>query len=141
MTLSQVLPSKFAVFLTYCILFLAWLPPEGNIVLVVGFGWITSSIVVIRLLRRWLEPIDFQLRGWVLLWGGGGLAVGAVVPWIILALMALKTGVHAHGPEYTPAEINWVAQQWPFWLSLGGGIGLGYGLLTAGWLGMRAKAQ
>lgn len=141
MKFSQVLPSRFATVLAYSILFLAWLPPEGNIVLVVGFGWLTAGILILRLARRWLDQLALQLKGWLFAWGAIGVAIGTVAPWIVLALMTLKTGIHAHGPEYTPAEINWVVRQWLIWIILGGGIGFGYGLLAAGWLGMQARAR
>jgi hypothetical protein len=46
--------------------------------------------------------------------------------------MAVKTGLHAHGPEFTPAEINWVLQQTPIWTAAGLLAGLGLGQIVKG---------
>jgi hypothetical protein len=40
--------------------------------------------------------------------------------------MAVKTGLHAHGPEFSPSQIAWVMGQVPWWTSAGllAGVGL-----------------
>jgi hypothetical protein len=43
--------------------------------------------------------------------------------------MALKTGLHAHGHEFTRAEIAWVLGRTPLWALAGLFAGLGVGLL------------
>jgi NhaP-type Na+/H+ or K+/H+ antiporter len=48
---------------------------------------------------------------------------------LILFLMALKTGLHAHGPEFSAIEVSWVLQQIPLWAAAGLAGGLGVGLL------------
>ena len=40
-----------------------------------------------------------------------------------------KTGVHAHGPEFSPAEIGWLMQQAVLWSLVGTIAGAGLGLL------------
>ena len=42
--------------------------------------------------------------------------------------MAIKTGLHAHGPEFSGSELDWVLQQIPMWALVGllGGLGLGF---------------
>jgi NhaP-type Na+/H+ or K+/H+ antiporter len=50
---------------------------------------------------------------------------------LTLVFMAIKTGLHAHGPEFTLQEIQWVSQQTPLWAAVGLLIGLGLGMLTA----------
>jgi hypothetical protein len=47
-----------------------------------------------------------------------------------LLLMVLKTGLHGHGPEFSPAEINWVWGQIPLWGLVGLLGGLGLGMIT-----------
>jgi len=49
-----------------------------------------------------------------------------------LFLMALKTGIHAHGPEYTMAEVAWVWRQLPLWVAAGTLAGTGLALVAAG---------
>lgn len=60
-----------------------------------------------------------------------GLSYGIGLALLLLFLMALKTGLHAHGPEYTPAEIAWVWRQLPLWGGVGALAGLGLGFLAA----------
>jgi len=69
----------------------------------------------------------------VALAGAVGLAAGAAVVPATLAAMALKTGLHAHGPEYSAAQIAAVWAQWPLWLVAGGVAGVGLGLVALGW--------
>lgn len=58
-----------------------------------------------------------------------GLLAGAGLALLTLFLMALKTGMHAHGPEYSPADLAWVWAQLPLWSAAGALLGLGLGLL------------
>ena len=60
-----------------------------------------------------------------------GLLVGFSSGVLILLFMVVKTGLHAHGPEFTPSEINWVIQQLPLWSLIGLLAGLGVGFLMA----------
>ena len=57
-----------------------------------------------------------------------GLIFGALT----LAFMAIKTGLHGHGPEFAPDEISWVISQMPLWAMFGFLVGGGLGALTAG---------
>ena len=60
---------------------------------------------------------------------------GFLTALLTLFFMALKTGLHAHGPEFTPSEINWVIARIPLWTAVGllSGAGLGLvGLSVAG---------
>ncbi len=59
----------------------------------------------------------------------GGLLFGLGSVFLTLFFMAMKTGLHAHGPEFTSFEINWVLQQAPIWAAAGVVAGLGLGLL------------
>jgi hypothetical protein len=59
-----------------------------------------------------------------------GLTYGIGLALLTLLLMALKTGLHAHGPEYAAREIVWVWSQLPTWGGAGALTGLGLGLLA-----------
>ena len=61
-----------------------------------------------------------------------GLVYGAGLALLTLFLMALKTGLHAHGPEYSAAEIAWVWRQLPLWAGAGVLAGAGLALLAVG---------
>jgi len=70
---------------------------------------------------------------------GVGLATGVAVAPAALAVMAFKAGLHAHGPEYTTAQIAAVWAQWPLWLVAGGAAGAGLGLIALGWAARRQE--
>jgi hypothetical protein len=61
-----------------------------------------------------------------------GLAIGFFSAILTLVFMAVKTGLHAHGPEFRPQEISWLIQQIPFWTTGGFLAGLGVGLIRTG---------
>lgn len=91
----------------------------GSTAVSLGYGW-----------QKWLG--GRVVKGWK--WWAGtavtGLLLGLGSGLLTLVFMAIKTGLHAHGPEFTPAEINWVLQQTPIWTTAGLLAGLGWGLLT-----------
>lgn len=66
----------------------------------------------------------------VALMAGLGLLLGVGTGLMLLFLMSLKTGLHAHGPEYTAAAV-WVWRQLPLWAAVGTSAGVGVGLLLA----------
>ena len=55
----------------------------------------------------------------------------------VLLLMAVKTGLHAHGPEYSAAQMAAVVGQWPFWVGAGVLAGMGLGMLALALTGDR----
>ncbi len=61
-----------------------------------------------------------------------GAIVGAGTGLVALILMAVKTGLHAHGPEFTPAEVAWVLARIPIWFVVGVLAGLGVAMLMSG---------
>jgi len=58
---------------------------------------------------------------------------------LVLSLMVLKTGLHGHGPEFIPEEINWVLNRIPMFMILGTLISSGLGALFAGFTGNLAS--
>ena len=47
-----------------------------------------------------------------------GLLVGLTFGILVLAAMAVKTGLHGHGPEFSPDEIDWVLSQILLWIAV-----------------------
>ena len=107
----------------------AWIALEGNLgrVLVLALG--ISALALVYGSRR-LRGRTLSRRAWLGFSGLFGLALGAGSALLALVLMALKTGLHAHGPEFSPAEIGWVVGQLPWWTAGGLAAGLGLGLVA-----------
>lgn len=110
---------------------LLWIGLEGELRQVMAMGIGAALLLVGYGLQKWTgqRPLPLQtfLRRIVLLSLLGGLLAGPLT----VLFMALKTGLHAHGPEFTPQEISWVVQQIPLWSLTGTLMGLGAGLLLA----------
>lgn len=109
-----------------------WIALEGQLLRVLFLG---MGVTVVGLgwgVQRWLGGRALPLAGWLLLWVGLGLLLGLGSGGLTLFFMALKTGLHAHGPEFTPLQIAWVVQRTPFWGFLGLLLGLGLGLVLGG---------
>ena len=90
-------------------------------VLLVGHGW-----------QRWLGGRRVGRGIGVLVTAVSGGVLGAGSGLLTFAFMAVKTGLHAHGPEFTQAEIAWVRGVLPLWTAVWLLIGLGVGLIWAG---------
>ncbi len=117
-----------AVYILYA---LVWMSLEGSLVGVVIMGAGTTAVSLAYLAQRYLGGRSWSLRAWL---GGTavlGLLFGLGSGLLTLAFMAVKTGLHAHGPEFTPQQIAWVWQQTPLWAAVGLLAGLGLGMITA----------
>lgn len=129
-------PPKFAVFRLFFILFTiytaVWISLEGKLwqVVVMGVG---STAVSLRYgWQKWLGGRELAGWQWWAATAVTGLLLGLGSGLLSLIFMAVKTGLHAHGPEFTPAEINWVWQQTPIWATAGLLAGLGLALILKG---------
>jgi hypothetical protein len=109
--------------------FVLWIAPEGDLAQVVALGVGGTAVLLGHLVQR-VWGGRRVARG---MWLGGtavlGLLFGAGSGLLALVFMAVKTGLHAHGPEFSPAEIAWVWQQIPLWAGAGLLAGLGGGML------------
>lgn len=111
---------------------LVWLPLEGGLWSVVGMGVLSTAV----LLAYAAPKVGWLAREGRLRWGAYpllGLLFGLLCGLSTLFWMVMKTGLHGHGPEFSPAEIAWVLGQMPVWVVAGGLAGLGWGLVRRGW--------
>ena len=110
------------------LIIMGWMPFEGNFWFVITVGLLLTLLWAFVFFRQsaWLRSYRPDIR----LAAFGGM-VGFIAPAVILALMVLKTGIHSHGPEFTPVEISWVARQFLIWPIVAAGLGLGFGLILA----------
>lgn len=106
-----------------------WMGLEGDVgrVLLMGGGWTAALLLHFiqtyaggRLVRRWVFVLETAVFGTL-------FALSTVA--LTLVFMVLKTGIHAHGAEFSPQEINVLIQKLPIALLAGLLAGAGLGLM------------
>ena len=104
-----------------------WIALEGDLLRVTLLGCAVALLLAGTLFERWLAGRIISLGSWIALCGALGTISGFSAAVLTLIFMAVKTGLHAHGPEFTPAQIEWVLDQMPWWTTAGllAGVGLG----------------
>lgn len=109
-----------------------WIGLEGglwrSVLLAVG----VTAISLLYLWQKYLGGRSLVAEKWLGLTAVSGLLFGLSSSLLTLLLMAVKTGLHGHGPEFSLAEIGWVAQQIPLWTAVGLLAGLGLGMIGMG---------
>lgn len=110
---------------------LVWIGLEGRVATVVGLALSTAAVTLLAFLNH-VQGRQFFFGLWVVGATLAGAAAGAILVGLTLLLMAVKTGLHGHGPEFTPGEIRWVIDQLWLWSVSGGVFGLSFGLISAG---------
>jgi hypothetical protein len=111
----------------YAVLWISW---EGALWRVVVMGAGITAVSLLHLLQNYGRGRVLTLRQWLGLMAGLGLLFGVGSGLLTLMFMAVKTGLHAHGPEFSLQEIQWVSRQIPVWAMAGLLIGLGLGMLS-----------
>ncbi|MCB9423205.1 MAG: hypothetical protein H6667_25640 [Ardenticatenaceae bacterium] len=132
MQIPQKIPSLKLVFVLLAVYTAVWISLEGALwqVVVMGAGYTAVSLGYGW--QKWLggRVVD----GWR--WWGvtavTGLLFGLGSGLLTLVFMAVKTGLHAHGPEFTPAQINWTLRQTPIWAAASLLAALGLALIFKG---------
>jgi len=107
-----------------------WIGLEGALWQVVLLAAGLALIGALYLLQRLFGGRQLTLRRWLCLCAGLGIASGLTSALLSVTLMAIKTGLHGHGPEFTSVEIEWVTNQLPLWTLAGLLAGLGVGILA-----------
>lgn len=111
-----------------------WIIPEGDLTQVMILGAGGAAVAIGQLWQRLLAGRRLALAAWLFAVSAAGVLLGLLGGGLTLLGMVMKTGLHAHGPEFRPAEIAWVAQQTPLWGAAGLLAGLGLGLLLWAWV-------
>lgn len=111
---------------TYAVI---WVALEGDLGRVTLLGCAVALLLVGSVLQRWVAGRRLSTRLWLSLCAALGTLAGFSSAILTLIFMAVKTGLHAHGPEFDPGQINWVVGQVPWWTSAGLLAGLGLGLI------------
>jgi hypothetical protein len=103
-----------------------WIALEGEIARDLALGAALTVLSLAHLVQRTLGGKALSPMRWFLLLALLGLATGLGSALLTLGLMILKTGLHAHGPEFTAREFVWLVGNLPAWA--GGGMLAGAGL-------------
>lgn len=109
---------------------LVWITLEGNLARVILLATGVTLVTGGYLVQGLLGGRQLSTGRWLIIAAAGGALMGPGVVVLSLVFMAVKTGLHAHGPEFSPAEISWIIQQIPLWMAVGVLAGLGFALLT-----------
>ena len=107
-----------------------WISLEGLLWRVIVMGVGVTAVLLLHLVRKVLDGRAFGLWQWVGITAVAGGLFGLSSSLLTLVFMAIKTGLHAHGPEFALGEIQWVWQQLPLWCIVGLLAGVGVGLLA-----------
>ena len=107
-----------------------WMVTEGDLLRDVVLAASLLLVGLMAIARRWSWLRALPPGKTVALGAVGGFAYGMGLVLLTLFLMAVKTGLHAHGPEYTTYELVWVWNQLALWAVAGSLVGLGMGLLA-----------
>ncbi|MCA9934630.1 MAG: hypothetical protein H6662_19980 [Ardenticatenaceae bacterium] len=108
---------------------LVWMGWEGNLHRVVWMGAGTALLLAVKGLQWVGRKRPYPSHHLLAITTALGLLAGLGAIPLTLLFMVVKTGLHAHGPEFTLIEINWVIQQTFLWGLVGALLGLGMGLL------------
>jgi hypothetical protein len=106
---------------------IVWIAPEGDLASVLALAAALVLLLLAHAVQRWLGGKVLSAGRWLVTLSLLGLAAGFASGLLALLLMVVKTGLHAHGPEFSPPEIAWILRSTPWWAGAGllGGAGLG----------------
>ncbi len=109
-----------------------WSLLEGDLSRVLFFSFLTVLTGLAYLFQRFLCGSRFSTKRGLLIMSLWGMVLGAGTALLTIFLMAVKTGLHAHGPEFTLTEISAIWRYIPLWGVVGliGGLGLGLLLIA-----------
>ncbi len=110
----------------------AWAVLEGGFWQTILLGVLSCVVLLGHLVKRFLAGKTLAFGVWLAVTAVLGTLLGLGSALLILLFMAIKTGLHAHGPEFSGQEVTWVLQQMPLWTLAGLLGGLGLGLLLKG---------
>jgi hypothetical protein len=115
----------------YALYAFIWISLEGSLAGVILMGMSTTAVLLLYLGQQFLGGHVFSVKQWLGITAVLGLLFGLGSGIFSLLFMIIKTGLHAHGPEFTPPEVNWLMQQILWWAIVGLLAGLGLGMILA----------
>jgi hypothetical protein len=117
-----------AIFLGIAIIL--WIPFEDSSEIpAILFGFFISTGLMGALLTRFKHPSLFTTINIVI----AGILTGASITPLILLLMVLKVGLHAHPlPDYSYEQFISIINRTPIWFISGLLAGIGFGIIIKG---------
>jgi hypothetical protein len=106
-----------------------WIPLEGKLWQSIVLALFASTVVIGQLLKVFVVGRPISAQRLTVTLSLAGLIFGFSAVLFTLLAMSFKTGLHAHGPEFTPVQIDWVLKQFPVWTAAGLVAGLGLATL------------
>jgi len=110
---------------------IVWIAMEGELSRAIIMAFLSTAWISGFLIQRFLGGRTLSATGWIVAFAGIGVLFGVSVALLTLVFMAVKSGLHGHGPEFTQEQIEGVLRQLPLWGIAGLLGGLGLGLITA----------
>lgn len=129
--IPEKLPGRKAATVLTAIYAAVWISLEGAPWRAILLGSAVTALLVAYAVQKVAGGRRLSWRQLALLLAIAGLGLGVGSGALTLAFMGIKTGLHAHGPEFTPEELAWVLRQTPVWALSGFCGGLGAGLVVA----------
>jgi len=124
--IPEKLPGLRAATLCTALYAVIWISLEGALWSVILLGTAVTTVLLAHAVTRRIGGLQLPPPKLALLLATIGLILGLGSGGLTLAFMVIKTGLHAHGPEFTSEELGWVLRQIPIWSVSGllGGLGL-----------------
>lgn len=132
MTFPRIVPGLKIATLIVALFGAIWITLEGDFRWSLLMALMVLAVSVGYLVQRFLGGRNFPLPQGLAIVAAIGLGAGLIFAPLVLAFMAIKTGLHGHGPEFSQKEIEWVFNRILLWAFAGLTTALGLALLYIG---------
>jgi multisubunit Na+/H+ antiporter MnhE subunit len=132
MVYPRIVPGLKIATAVVALLAVMWISLEGDI----RWSLLMASMVLVisvgYFVQRFLGGKKFTLLQGLIIAATIGLGAGLIIAPLVVTFMAIKTGLHGHGPEFTLEEIKWAFDWVLLWAFVGSTTALGLVLLYIG---------
>ncbi len=132
MVFPRIVPGLKIATVVVALLGVMWISLEGDIRWSLLMAAMVLAVSVGYLIQRFLGGKSVTLIQGLAVGAVIGLGAGLIFAPFVTAFMAIKTGLHGHGPEFTQVEIEWAFDRLLLWVIAGTITGLGLALIYIG---------
>ena len=140
MVFPRIVPGLKIATVVVSLLAVMWISLEGDIRWSLLMAVMVLVVSVGYLVQRFLGGKSVTLLQGLVIAAAIGLGAGLFFAPLVTVFMAIKTGLHGHGPEFNQNEIMWVLDRVLLWAFVGLTTGLGLALLYIGF-GVQREEQ